>query len=277
MDAPRGPNLGKVGYRVEETNHGFKLFKLGSFLWYPPMPRAVLDATTSNTAEGALIDAKIRMPYPSVIMFCIFWLATAGTILLPGGAFIAALVLWGGFGSLFTLALRADVKRGAPLMLAWLDTTLASPVVAPAADIPMTEAPSLDGTVQSDLFPQRRDAVMYLVGLTGFWGGFLLYGLLLASHDRRLARNGQLGPVEALVVAVLVGGGILAFVSMLRLQRRMSERSVPKFATQLRIAMPGTIAEAATSIGLNGRLVAGVLYAVLIVGMISFFAGALLR
>lgn len=277
MDAPRGRDLGKVGYRVERSGHGFKLFKLGSILWYPPMPRAVLDATTSGTAGGSLIEARIRMPYPSVIMFCIFWLATAGTFLLPGGAFIAALVLWGGFGSLFTLALRADVKRGGPLMVDWLASALASPVDATPTEMPVAAAPGLGAPVPSELFPRRRDAVMYLAGLAGFWGGFLPFGLLLASHDPRLARNARLGPVEAVVFAVLIGGGILAMISTLRLQRRMSEHSVPRLTTQLRMAMPATIAEAGASLGLNGRLVAGVLYAVLIVGMASFFAGALLR
>jgi hypothetical protein len=162
-------------------------------------------------------------------------------------------------------------------MVDWLATALASPVVAASAEVPAPVAPLLGVPVRSELFPRRRDAVMYLVGLAGFWGGFLPFGLLLASHDPRLSRNAQLGPVETVVSAVLIGGAILLMISTLGLQRRMSEHSVPRFTTQLRMAMPATIAEAGTILGLNGRLVAWVLYLLLIAGMISFFGGVLLR
>ena len=92
------------------------------------------------------------MPYPYLAMFCIFWLATIGSGLFPDkGMFAAALVVWGGFGSLFTLAQRADAGRSVSIS-------------------------------------SRLQAALFLGGLTAFWGGFLVIQLMHAAAGGNSAR-----------------------------------------------------------------------------------------
>jgi len=82
--APRDRNLSKIGYRMEVTPRGFKLFRVaGRFLGKPPRTIALLDATTLQTAAGTVIHGEVRLPYSYLTMFCILWLATIGSSLIP--------------------------------------------------------------------------------------------------------------------------------------------------------------------------------------------------
>lgn len=66
--APRHGNLSKIGYRTGVTLRGFKLFKVaGRFLGNPPRTIAVLDATTSQTGAGTVINGEVRLPYPYLL------------------------------------------------------------------------------------------------------------------------------------------------------------------------------------------------------------------
>ncbi len=74
--APRDGSLSKIGYRMEVTPRGFKMFKVaGRFLGNPPRTIALLDATTVQTGAGTVINGEVRLPYPYLTMFCILWLA----------------------------------------------------------------------------------------------------------------------------------------------------------------------------------------------------------
>src|SRR5438093_5111679 len=80
-------------------------------------------------------------------MFCIVWLATIGTTLLPAkGMFVAALILWGGFGSLFTLAQRADAGRSVSTFVSTLQTALGAPLAVHLPDVGIPTAPNSAST-----------------------------------------------------------------------------------------------------------------------------------
>jgi hypothetical protein len=277
--APRDGNLSKIGYRTEVTPRGFKLFKVaGRFLGNPPRIVAVLDATTSETGAGTLIIGEVRLPYPYLTMFCIVWLATIGTALLPAkGMFVAALILWGGFGSLFTLAQRADAGRSVSTFVSTLQTALGAPLAIHLPDVGIPTAPNPPPQLASSpLFRSRIQAGIFLGGIAAFWGGFALIGLMqmLGGHA---GSPGPTGPAEVAVLVLTLIGGLLAMTAQRGLLVRMTERTVPMFGTMLRMVMPGTLSDAARKLGLNGPVVAGALYLVLVVGIVTFFGALAVR
>jgi hypothetical protein len=278
--APRDRNLSKIGYRIEVTPRGFKLFKVaGRFLGNPPRTIAVLDATTSQTGAGTVINGEVRLPYPYLTMFCIFWLATIGTSLFPDkGMFVAALVLWGGFGSLFTLAQRADAGRSVSTFVDRLETALGAPTTISFPDVQIPTAPNLPPQlVPPPLFSSRLQAGIFLGGLTAFWGGFLVLGLMQATVAGHSDHHGPTGPAEIAVFALILVGGLLATIAQRGLLVRMTDTTTPTFGMMMRMVMPSTLSDAARKLGLNGRVVAGALYLVLLVGMVTFFSSLAVR
>jgi hypothetical protein len=272
FDAPRDGNLSKIGFRFELTTRGFKLHKVGGrFLSSPPRPIAVLDAETVDTGAGTSIEGAVRLPYPYLVMFGGLWAATLSTALLPdNGMFVAALVLWGFFGSLFTLAERVDVGRSVTSFVKQLDTALdaRNSMSGVAAPISSTLATQASG---GQLFRTRFQAALFLGGLTAFWGSFLLLNLMLTAMGPSASHSRQLGAEEIPVIFLMVGGGLALVVSERSLSMRMTNRSIPGMWAQMRMLMPSTLAEAARTLGLNGRLVAAALYSVLLVGIAVFF------
>lgn len=272
FDAPRDGNLSKIGFRLELSARGFRLHKVaGRFLSSPPRPVAVLDAETVDTGAGTRIEGVVRLPYPYLVMFCVLWAATLGTALLPDkGMFIAALVLWGFFGSLFTLAERVDAGRSVASFVKQLDTALdarnsMSRVPTPISSNLPTEASG------GRLFRTRFQAALFLGGLTAFWCSFLLLNLMLTAIGPNAGHSRQLGAEEIPVIFLMVGSGLALVVSERNLSMSMTNRSIPGMRAQMRMLMPSTLAEAARTLGLNGRLVAAALYSVLLVGIAVFF------
>jgi hypothetical protein len=278
--APRDRNLSKIGYRIEVTPRGFKLFKVaGRLLGNPPRTIAVLDATTSQAGAGTVINGEVRLPYPYLTMFCIFWLATIGSSLFPDkGMFVAALVLWGGFGSLFTLAQRADAGRSVSTFADRLETALGAPMTISFPDIQIPTAPKLPPQlVPPPLFSSRLQAGIFLGGLTAFWGGFLVLGLMQATLDGHSGHDGPTGPAEIAVFALILVGGLLATVAQRGLLMRMTHTTTLNAGTMMRMVMPSTLSDAARKLGLNGPMVAGALYLVLVVGIVTFFSSLAVR
>jgi len=127
---------------------------------------------------------------------------------------------------------------------------------------------------ESELFPNRSDAALLLLGLTGFWGGAAAIGLAGALRLPSF--------VVSALLPVLFAGVLLAMNATRRLEEHITGRRVrpwpfgyPSFRTQVRATMPWTIAEAADRLGLNGNLTAAALYFLLVVAVASvwFFAG----
>ena len=208
-------------------------------------------------------------------MFCVLWTATLATALLPAnGMFIAALVLWGFFGSLFTLAERIDAGRSVGSFIKQLDTALDTRnSLSGAAD--RTSSPGQ--AFGEQLFRTRFQAGLFLAGLTAFWGGFLLVALLVIATGPSAGHPRQVNPFEVVATALTFGGGIALVISERSLSVRLASRRVPGFWTTMRMIMPATLAEAARMLGLNGRLVAGALYLVLLAGIAAFLTSFLGR
>ena len=277
FDAPREGNLSKIGFRLELTPRGFKLFKIaGRFLSSPPRPIAVLDAEAVDTGAGTRIEGVVRLPYPYLVMFCVLWAATLATALLPDkGMFIAALVLWGFFGSLFTIAERIDAGRSVGSFIKQLDAAL--DVRNSVSDVPQRTSSNPGQAFGEQLFRTRFQAGLFLVGLTAFWGGFLLLNLMLMVMGSSAGHIRNVGAAEVAILALIFGGGIALLLSERALSVRMTNRSVPGLWTMMRMVMPATLAEAARMLGLNGRLIAGGLYVVLLVGIAAFLTSLLGR
>jgi len=273
--APRDGSLSKIGYRMEVTPRGFKMFKVaGRFLGNPPRTIALLDATTVQTGAGTVINGEVRLPYPYLTMFCILWLATIGSSLMPDkGMFFAALILWGGFGSLFALAQRVDAGRSVSRFTDTLETALGAPVTISIPDVGMPTAPNPPRQfIPPPLFRSRVQAGVFLAGITAFWGGNLIVALMERTAGGDLGHDGQLAPAELAVVVLMFAGGLLAITAQRGLLARMTDRTVPTFGTLMRTVMPATLSEAARKLGLNGAVVAGALYAVLVAGIVTFFS-----
>jgi hypothetical protein len=127
------------------------------------------------------------------------------------------------------------------------------------------------------LFSSRLQAGIFLAGLTAFWGGFLIIGLMQRTLDRQSAHNGQPGPAEITLFMLTLMGGLVATVAQRGLLVRMTDRTAPTAWTMMRMIMPGTLSEAARKLGFNGPVVAGALYAVLVVGIVTFFSALAVR
>ena len=278
--APRGRNLSKVGFRIEVTSRGFKLFKVaGRFLGNPPRTIAVFDATTSQTGAGTLIQGQVRLPYTYLAMFCALWIATMASALVPEkGMFVAVLVLWGGFGSWFTLAQRADAGRSVSTFLTTLETGLGAPLTISLPDVEIPTAPAIPPQLApAPLFSSRLQAGIFLGGLATFWGGFLVLGLMQVAAGGYSARHAPAGAGEIAVFVPILVGGLLLTVAQRGLLTRMTHNSIPTFGAMIRTMMPGTLIQAARKLDLNGPMVAGALYLVLLVGMVTFFSALTLH
>lgn len=278
--APRKGNWSKIGYRVEVTPRGFKLFKVaGRFLGSPARTVAVLEATTSQTGSGTVVNGEVRLPYPYLTMFCIIWLATIATTLLPARElFVAALVLWGGFGSLFTLAQRVDAGRSVSTFVARLEAALGAPLAISLPDVEIPTAPHPPpALVSAPLFRSRMQAGIYLAGISAFWGGFLILSLMMRASGGRLAADGTAGPAEIVVFVLTLMGGFLALGALGDLLVRATHRTMPTAGTPMRMVMPATLIEAARKLGLSGPTIAAILYLVLIGGIVSFVSALSLR
>jgi hypothetical protein len=205
-------------------------------------------------------------------MFCVVWTATLGTALLPdNGIFIAALILWGFFGTLFTLAERIDAGRSISSFVIQLDTAL-----DPRSSLGSAATSSrLGGALPDQLFRTRFQAGLFLGGIAAFWGGFLLLNLMLIGTAP--GRPETVGPAQVAPIVLMLGGGIALVVSQRSLSMRLTGRSIPGMWTQMRMLMPSTLTEAARMLGLNGRLVVAGLYSVLVVGAAVFLTSFLSR
>lgn len=127
---------------------------------------------------------------------------------------------------------------------------------------------------ETELFPNRSDAALLLLGLAGFWGGMAAVGVARALRLPSF--------VVIVLLPVLFAGAVLAMNATRRLEERLTGRKVrpwpfgyPRFRTQVKATMPWTIADAADRLGLNGNLTAAGLYLLLVVavGSVWFFAG----
>lgn len=130
------------------------------------------------------------------------------------------------------------------------------------------------------MFANRFEAALFLAGLAAFWSGFLILAVMLFNHDPHLGRHALAGPGEVAAILMVVGGGIALGIVQLLLVRRFVSRplsisngplGIGMQLQLLRLLMPRTIAEAARLVGLHGTVTAGVLYAILIAGVIAFF------
>ena len=278
--APRDGSLSKIGYRMEVTPRGFKVFKVaGRFLGNPPRTIALLDATTVQTGAGTVINGEVRLPYPYLTMFCILWLGTIGSSLMPDkGMFFAALILWGGFGSLFALAQRVDAGRSVSRFADTLETALGPPVTISIPHVGMPTAPNPPTQpMPPPLFRSRVQAGIFLAGITAFWGGNLIFALMERTAGGHLGHDGRVAPAELAVVVLMFAGGLLATTAQRGLLARMTDRTVPTFGTLIRTVMPATLSEAGRKLGLHGAVVAGALYAVLVAGIVTFFSALALH
>jgi hypothetical protein len=120
------------------------------------------------------------------------------------------------------------------------------------------------------MFANRLQAAIFLAALAAFWGGFLILAVMLFNHDPRLGRHAQIGPGEAAVILLMAGGGIALTVVQLMIARLIGGGRVT-MRLQRRLLMPSTIATAAATVGLSGPITAGILYAILVTGLIAFF------
>src|SRR5438874_2978209 len=265
---------------MELTPRGFKLFRVaGRFLGNPPRTIALRDATTLQTAAGTVIHGEVRLPYSYLTMFCILWLATIGSSLIPDkGTFFAALILWGGFGSLFALAQRVDAGRSVSRFADTLVTALGAPVTISIPDVGMPTAPNPPTQpMPPPLFRSRVQAGIFLAGIAAFWGGNLILALMERTAGGHLGNDGQMAPAELAVVVLMFAGGLLAITAQRGLLARMTDGTVPTFGTLMRTVMPATLSEAARKLGLNGTVVAAALYAVLVAGIVTFFSALALH
>ena len=119
-----------------------------------------------------------------------------------------------------------------------------------------------------NLFPERRDAVLYLVGLGGFWFG------IAASVIAADAAVPSFVIVAFFVVAL--GCGFLHMNNTRGFERRINGRSVrpwplgyASFRTQMIATLPSTVMAAAQRLKLNAVLVTVAMYATLVVGFIA--------
>ena len=125
------------------------------------------------------------------------------------------------------------------------------------------------------IFANRLQAAAFLAGLAGFWGGFLVLAAMLLSRDPHLGRHAQPGPAEIAAVLLMGGSGIVLTVVQLLLARRIGSGGMGMWS--YRMVMPGTLAAAARTLGLNGPVTAGALYAVLVLGLVAFFSAFVLH
>lgn len=130
---------------------------------------------------------------------------------------------------------------------------------------------SLAAEEPDSLFPARRDAVHYLVGLGGFWAGV---AVILTAADAAL---------PSLVVVVFSGLAVsCAFLHMnttRKFEGRLTGRSVrpwplgyASFRTQVIATLPSTAMAAAQRLQWNAIVVTAAMYSTLVIGLIALVA-----
>lgn len=121
------------------------------------------------------------------------------------------------------------------------------------------------------LFPRGRDAVVYLTGLGGFWGG--VTASLIAADTK----------LPEFVISVLMVGAVVCGFSLMntvcRLESRMTGRSLrpwplghTSFRTQVIATLPSTVMAAAQRMRWNAVLVTVAIYGLLIIGLVALVA-----
>jgi hypothetical protein len=122
-----------------------------------------------------------------------------------------------------------------------------------------------------NLFPARRDAVVYLIGLGGFWGGI---AAALITTDARLPSF-----VAGAIAVLALPCGFLHMNTTRKLDGRITGRVVrprpfgyARFRTQVIATFPSTVMAAAQRLKLNAIGVTVAMYSVLVVGLIALLA-----
>jgi hypothetical protein len=135
---------------------------------------------------------------------------------------------------------------------------------------------SLTTEEPDNLFPARRDAVLYLIGLGGFWGGV---AVILIAADAAF---------PSLVVVVFsflaVGCAFLHMSTTRKFEGRLTGRSVrpwpfgyASFRTQVIATLPSTVMAAAQRLKWNGMVVTAATYSMLVIGLIALIAWPTMR
>ena len=123
----------------------------------------------------------------------------------------------------------------------------------------------------ANLFPARRDAVLYLIGLGGFWGGI---GAGMVATD-----IGAPSFVTVVFFACALGSVPLLLNATRRLEYRMTGQSVRpwpfgyvSFRTQVIATLPPTVMAAAQRLKWNAVVVTVAIYTTLVVRLIALVA-----
>lgn len=130
---------------------------------------------------------------------------------------------------------------------------------------------SLTAEEPDNLFPARRDAVLYLIGLGGFWTGI---AVILIAADAAL---------PSFVVIVFSGLAVsCAFLHMSttrKFEGRLTGRSVrpwpfgyASLRTQVIATLPSTLMAAAQRLKWNAIVVTAAMYSILAIGLIALVA-----
>jgi hypothetical protein len=120
----------------------------------------------------------------------------------------------------------------------------------------------------ANLFPKERDAVLYLVGLTGFWGGI---GAVLIAAEAA-ASSVAIWTISG----VALGSAVLVMNATRKLEGRISGRMVrpwpfgyASLRTQVIATLPSTVMAAAQRLSLNAVVVVLVVYSLLVLDFLA--------
>lgn len=125
------------------------------------------------------------------------------------------------------------------------------------------------------MFANRSHAAAFLIGLAAFWCAGLLMSVVQVTKDSNSGRHADAGTGEVAAILLASVGAILLIVAQLFNDRRVGGgRTV---AGSYRMILPSTLADAARTLGLNGPVTAGLLYAVLVAAIVVFVTALVLR
>ena len=121
------------------------------------------------------------------------------------------------------------------------------------------------------LFPTHRDAVIYLIGLGGFWGGI---AAALVATDLTIPSF-----VAAAFVVLALPCVFLHMNTTRKLDGRINGRVVrpwplgyASLRTQVIATLPSTVMAAAQRLKINAVLVTVAMYSMLVIGLVAFVA-----
>jgi hypothetical protein len=122
-----------------------------------------------------------------------------------------------------------------------------------------------------NLFPTRHDAVLYLIGLGGFWAGI---AAALVASDAAVPSS-----IVVVLVVVAVACAFLHMNTIRKIDGRITGRSVrpwpfgyASFRTQVIATLPSTVMAAAQRLKLNPVVVTVAMYSMLVVGLFALVA-----